>query len=37
MTKSKQSLQGSEDTLMEEEATVKEELKAADEFLSDAT
>ena len=37
MTKSKQSLQESEDILMEEEARVKEELKATNELLNDAT
>ena len=37
MDKSRQSLQKSEDTLMQEEEVVKAELKAAHELLSDAT
>ena len=37
MDKSRQSLQKSEDTLMQEEEVLKVDLKAADELLSDAT
>ena len=37
MAKSRQSLQDSEDTLMQEEEVVKADLKAADELMSDAT
>ena len=37
MAKSRQSLQDSEDTLLQEEEVVKADLKAADELMSDAT